>query len=209
MAADPTGYYLYNASNLENKNILNVASAALILHELLPGHHFQIAVQSENKTFSPFRREYFLNAYAEGWAEYAAQLGIEMGIYTDPYERCGLIFQDLFMSVRLVVDTGMNIFQWTREKAKKFMKKYLLISDHEIETETLRYSTGIPGQALAYKMGGLKMWEFRKKAEKNLRGKFDLRRFHDALLGKGSLPLFLLEKHVDRFIKEENILSSR
>jgi uncharacterized protein (DUF885 family) len=208
-ATDPTGYYLYNASNLENKNILNTASASLILHELLPGHHFQFAVQSENKTLTPFRQEYFLIPNAEGWAEYACQLGIEMGIYKDPYDLCGLIFQDLFMSVRLVVDTGMNSLQWPREKAKKFMKKYLLTSDFEIETETLRYSTGIPAQALAYKMGSLKMWELRKKAEKKLGAKFDLRRFHDALLGKGSLPLFLLEKHVDHFIWQENIVSSR
>ncbi|UCH98553.1 MAG: DUF885 domain-containing protein [Candidatus Aminicenantes bacterium] len=200
LASDPKGYYLYNASNLEKKNILNTASAALILHELLPGHHFQVALQAENETLSPFRRELFLTSYSEGWAEYAAQLGNEMGTYKDPYERCGRIMQDLFMSVRLVVDTGMNYFQWPRSKAMKFMRKYLLLSDVEIETETLRYSTGIPGHALGYKIGSLKISQLREKAEKALGPKFDLRKFHDAILGKGTLPLFLLEKHVERFI---------
>lgn len=202
-ASDPGGYYLYNASNLENKNILNTASAALILHELLPGHHFQIALQSENESLHLLRREYFLSPYGEGWAEYAARLGNEMGIYKDPYERCGRIMQDLFMSVRLVVDTGMNYFQWPRQKAKDLMKKYLLVSDVEIETETLRYSTGIPAQALGYKIGSLKMWELRQKAEKALGPKFNIRRFHDAILGSGSMPLFLLEKHVEKFIEKE------
>jgi len=200
-AADPRGYYLYNASNLENKNILNTASAALILHELLPGHHFQVNLQSENETLHLLRREYFLGPYTEGWAEYAAQLGHEMGVYKDPYERCGRIMQDLFMSVRLVVDTGMNYFQWPRQKAKDLMKKYLLVSDVEIETETLRYSTGIPAQALGYKIGSLKIWELRKKAEKALGPKFDIRKFHDAILGSGTMPLFLLEKHVEHFIE--------
>jgi uncharacterized protein (DUF885 family) len=208
-ASDPKGYYLYNASNLESKNILNTASAALILHELLPGHHFQVNLQSENEALPFFRREFFLTAYAEGWGEYAAQLGDEMGIYNDPYERCGRLMQDLFMSVRLVVDTGMNYLQWPRQKAKELMKKYLLVSDFEIETETLRYSTGIPAQALGYKIGSLKMWELRKKAEKILGSKFDIRRFHHAILGSGTMPLFMLEKHVERFIEKEKNPSAR
>ena len=203
LASDPRGYYLYNASSLEKKNILNAASAALALHELLPGHHFQIAVQAENDKLPILRREYFLSAYAEGWGEYAAQLGFEMGIYKDPYERCGRIMQDLFMSVRLVVDTGMNYMQWPREKAKQLMKKYLLTSDVEIASETLRYSTGIPGQALGYKIGSLKMLELRKKAQEVLGKKFDIRKFHNALLGSGTLPLFLLEKHVEHFIRKQ------
>jgi uncharacterized protein (DUF885 family) len=202
-ASDPKGYYLYNASNLASKNILTIASAALVLHELFPGHHFQVNLQSENEAFHPLRREYILSPYVEGWAEYASQLGREMNIYQDPYERCGRIIFDLLMSVRLVVDTGMNYFQWPRSKAMKLMKKYLLLSDVEIETETLRYSTGIPGQALGYKIGSLKMWELRKKAEKALGPKFDVRRFHDAILGSGTMPLFLLEKHVEHFIEKE------
>jgi uncharacterized protein (DUF885 family) len=203
IASDPKGYYLYNASNLESKNILSIASAALVLHELFPGHHLHVNLQSENEALHPLRRKYLLSPYSEGWAEYASQLGREMNIYQDPYERCGRIFFDLLMSVRLVVDTGMNYLQWPRQKAKEFMKKYLLLSDVEIETETLRYSTGIPAQALGYKIGSLKMWELRKKAEKTLGEKFDIRQFHHAILGSGTMPLFLLEKHVEHFIKKE------
>jgi len=202
LESDPTGYYYYNASNLEKKSILNAASAALILHELLPGHHFQIALQAENKSFHPYRRELFITAYSEGWAEYAASLGEEIGIYKDPYEKCGRIMQDLFMAVRLVVDTGMNYFQWPPQKAKQLMKTYTLMSDVQIETETLRYSTGIPGQALGYKIGSLKIMELREKAEKRLGAKFDMRQFHHALLGSGTMPLFLLEEHIERFIEE-------
>ena len=202
-AADPSGYYLYNASNLEKKNVINTASASLILHELLPGHHFQIALQSENENLSDFRREFEITAYAEGWGEYAAELGYEMGIYTEPYDQLSRVMQDLFMSVRLVVDTGMNYFQWPREKARQLMKKYLLASDVQIESELLRYSTGIPAQALSYKIGSLKIWELRHKAEKILGEKFDIRRFHDVILGNGTLPLFILEEQVDRFIEKE------
>lgn len=203
MAHEPTGYYFYNASNLEKKNVLNVASAALIVHELLPGHHFQVMLQAENEALPNFRKELFISGYGEGWAEYAAHLGREMGVYKDPYERCGRIMQDMFMSVRLVVDTGMNYLKWPRKKAMDFMKKHLLVSDVEIETETLRYSTGIPGQALGYKLGNIKFQEFRNKAEKALGDAFDIRRFHDALLASGTLPFTLLEKHIDRFIENE------
>lgn len=203
MAHDPTGYYLYNASNLENKNILNAASAGLIVHELLPGHHFQVMLQSENEALPNFRKEIFISGYGEGWAEYAAHLGREMGVYDDPYERCGRIMQDMFMSVRLVVDTGMNHLKWPRSKAMEFMRNHLLQSEAEIESETLRYSTGIPGQALGYKLGNMKFQELRKKAEEALGDKFDIRKFHDTLLDSGTLPFPLLEVHVDRFIEKE------
>jgi len=198
---DPKGYYMYNASKLEERNLLD--SAALILHELEPGHHFQMAMQSENKTLPPFRQVGQQTAYIEGWAEYAAQLGTEMGLYNDPYDRLGMILQDLMMAVRLVVDTGMNYYGWTRAKASQFMRDNLLISDTEIATETLRYSVDIPGQALAYKIGSLSFWKFRTKVEKALGDKFDIRRFHHALLGSGSLPLGILDAHLDWFIKQE------
>ena len=202
-ASDPKGYYIYNGSNPESKNIFAVASAALVLHELFPGHHLQVSLQWENEALHPLRRDYQLVPYSEGWAEYASQLGREMNIYQDPYEHCGRIFFDLLMSVRLVVDTGMDYFQWSREKAKDLMEKYLLLSEIEMNTETLRYSTSIPGQALGYKIGSLKMWDLRKKAEESLGSKFDIRKFHDVILGSGNLPLFLLEKHVEHFIEKE------
>lgn len=198
---DPKGYYLYNASKLEERNIVD--SASLILHELIPGHHFQINLQRENKSLPNFRKDKFHTAYIEGWAEYAAQLGKEMGIYQDPYDYCGLVLQDLMMAVRLVVDTGMNYYGWTREKASQYMRDHLNISDTEIKTETLRYSTAMPGQALAYKIGHLKFMELRKKAEKALGERFDLRTFHETVLGSGSLPLTILEAHIDWYIKKQ------
>ncbi|MCP5049549.1 MAG: DUF885 domain-containing protein [bacterium] len=202
MGSERKGLYMYNASNLEKKNILNAASAPLVLHELLPGHHFQGSLQSENSKLPPFRRAFYTTPYGEGWGEYSAFLGKEMGIYKDPYDRCSLVMEDLFMAVRLVVDTGMNYYGWSRERAMKFMSQYLLIPEVEIKSETLRYSTGIPAQALAYKIGNLKIQELRKKAELALGPKFDIKDFHDAVLNSGSLPLFLLEKHIQRFIEK-------
>lgn len=200
LGSDPKGYYYYNASNLKKKNTLNTSSPALILHELVPGHHFQVSLQSENKNLPHFRQEFYITPYAEGWAEYAAQLGVDMGIYKTPYERCSLIMQDLFMAVRLVVDSGINYFQWPRSKAVIFMKKYLLQSEDEIASETLRYAVGIPGHALGYKIGRMKMLELREKAEKALGSSFDIKAFHDVLLGQGSMPLCILEEHVEHFI---------
>lgn len=203
IGSDAKGYYYYNASYLDKKNILNTASPSLILHELLPGHHFQVALQSEAKNLHPFRREFYITPYAEGWAEYAARLGVDMGIYKTPYERCSLIMQDLFMSVRLVVDSGMNYYRWPRKRAAEFMKRYLLQSEAEIESETLRYAVGIPGHALGYKIGGMKMLELRKKAEEALAGKFDIKEFHNVLLDQGTMPLCVLEEHVQRFLERQ------
>lgn len=199
--SDPNGYYWYNASHLERKNSLLVSSAALILHELVPGHHLQVCLQSENETLPLFRREYYLTPYAEGWAEYGSHLGEEMGVYKDPYERCGRIMMDIFLSVRMVVDTGMNYFKWTRKKAVEFMKKHTLLSDVEISSEIFRYTTGIQAHTLGYRMGFLKMMELRRNAETELGSKFDIRSFHETLLGKGTMPLSLLEEHVDHYIK--------
>lgn len=198
---EPRGTYFYNGSQLAERSLLD--SAALILHELVPGHHFQIALQNENQALPAFRRENFQGAYIEGWAQYAAQLGLEMGIYENPYDRCGLIMQDMMMAVRLVVDTGMNYFGWSRDKAAAFMKENTILSAAEIATETLRFSVDIPGQALSYKIGGLTMERLRKKAEQVLGDKFDIREFHEALLGSGSLPFTVLERHIDRFIAAE------
>jgi len=200
MPPDNKGYYHYNGSNPKEKNRLNMACAALILHELVPGHHFHIAYQSKTPGTHPLEKEMFNTAYTEGWGEYASSLGEEMGIYKDPYERLGRIMLDMFVTVRLVVDTGMNFYQWPRQKAKDMMKKYLLTSDKEIESETLRYSIDIPAQALAYKIGHLKIRELRKKTEQALGPKFDLREFHRAILENGAMPLFLLENHTRHFI---------
>lgn len=198
---DPSGWYLFNGSRLDQRPLVN--AAALIYHELLPGHHFQIALQLENGALPKMRRNLYHTAFVEGWAEYASELGIEMGLYDDPYALYGRLAMDMFLSNRLVVDTGMNALDWPRSKAIEYMRDRLLETEVQINTETLRYSTSMPGQALAYKMGSAKIWELRRRAERELGPKFDLRRFHEAVLGSGSLPLSVLERHIEWWIGQE------
>lgn len=201
VAGDPSGWYLYNGSSLEQRPL--VGAAALIYHELLPGHHFQIALALENDSLPRIRRNLFHTAFVEGWAEYASELGIEMGLYDDPYALYGRLAMDMFLSNRLVVDTGMNALGWPRSKAVEYMEDRVLETPVQIGTETLRYSTSMPGQALAYKMGSAKIWELRRRAERELGPKLDLRRFHEAVIGSGSLPLSVLERHVEWWIAQE------
>ncbi|MDQ5872127.1 MAG: DUF885 domain-containing protein [Acidobacteriota bacterium] len=200
-ATDRRGYYYYNGSSLADRSLLN--AAALIYHELVPGHHFQRALQHENADLPSFRREAGWTAYTEGWGEYASSLAGEMGMYEDPYDRAGRLMMDVFLSSRLVVDTGMNALGWSRARAIEYMKANTLESDTQIATETLRYSCDIPGQALAYKMGSARIRELRARAERELGPAFDVRRFHDAVLGSGPMPLAVLERHVDWFIETE------
>ena len=205
-ASDRRGYYYYNGSSLKDRSLLN--AAALIYHELVPGHHFQISLQQENADLPSFRRESRWTAYTEGWGEYASSLAEEMGMYEDPYDRAGRLMMDAFLSARLVVDTGMNALGWSRPRAVAYMKENTLESDTQIATETLRYSCDIPGQALAYKMGSAKIRELRQKAERELRTSFDVRRFHDAVLGSGPMPLAILERHIDWYIAGEKARES-
>jgi uncharacterized protein (DUF885 family) len=200
-AAQPVGRYLYNGSKLDQRPLVN--AAALIYHELVPGHHFQIALQGENEALPDFRREIFHTAFVEGWAEYASNLGLEMSLYQDPYDLYGRLLMDMFLSVRLVVDTGMNSLGWSRQRAVEFMKQNVLESDTQIDTETLRYSTDMPAQALAYKIGSAKLWQLRQRAEKVLGEHFDIRRFHEAVLSGGSMPLTILEWHIDRWLETQ------
>ncbi len=200
-ANNPKGVYLYNGSKLEERTLLIAES--LIYHELVPGHHIQLATQYEAKGLSQYRRENFHTAYVEGWAEYASGLGTEMGGYRDPYDRLGRCFSEMFFAVRLVVDTGMNGLGWSRQRAMDFMKENLLESDTQIETESLRYAVAIPGQALAYRIGSEKIRELRAHAEQVLGERFDLRRFHAAVLENGSVPLTVLEQLIERFIEAE------
>ncbi len=193
-AKDPVGHYYYNGSRLSERNLL--FAQALIAHELIPGHHFQIARQEENDALPPFRRENFDTAYIEGWGEYSGALGNEMGVYEDPYDRYGRLMMDMMLSVRLVVDTGMNAFGWSRQRAADFMRENTLLSETEIATETLRYAVDMPAQALAYKIGSLKMIELRRSAQQQLGPRFDVRQFHEWIIGSGSMPLPILEEHV-------------
>lgn len=197
----PAGLYRFNGSDLSQRPLMN--AAALIYHELVPGHHFQINLQMENESLPPFRRLSYHTAFVEGWAEYASELGGEMGLYSDPFDEYGRLGMDMFLSNRLVVDTGMNLLGWPREKAIRYMLDHVLESETQIVSETLRYSADMPGQALGYKMGSRKLRELRTRAETALGKKFDLRRFHDAVLAPGSMPLTVLEKHIDWWIAEE------
>jgi uncharacterized protein (DUF885 family) len=195
---DPVGYYNYNASGLPTRNL--VWAGSLIYHELLPGHHFHIATQDENESLQDFRKKYSVGAFTEGWAEYAASLGIEIGVYETPYELYGRYIGEMFLASRLVVDTGMNAMGWSLEEARAYMRQYVIQSEAEIDSETLRYSTSIPAQALAYRLGYEKIWELRHKAEAALGDRFDIREFHDVVLSDGAKPLPVLEAKVDRYI---------
>ena len=201
-AAESRGLYRFNGSQLDKRSVLN--AAALIYHELIPGHHFQFMLRAENPKLSAFRRGSNYTPYVEGWGEYASDLAGEMGMYADPYDRAGRLAMDLFLSTRLVVDTGMNALGWPREQAMDFMRAHTLESDVQIDTETLRYAVDMPGQALAYKLGALKIHELRKRAEAAMGAAFDIRRFHDHILDAGAMPLTVLEAHVECFIQEKH-----
>ena len=161
-AGDASGTYYFNGSQLADRSLLN--AAGLIYHELVPGHHFQISLAYENDGLPAFRRETFDTAYTEGWGEYASELAGEMGMYSDPYDQYGRLAMEMFVTTRLVVDTGMNALGWSRDRAMAFMREHLMETDTQIQTESLRYSCDIPGQALAYKMGALRIRELRERA---------------------------------------------
>ncbi len=201
-AGQPAGIYMFNGHQPEERSVL--MAEATIYHELVPGHHFQIALQRENDALNPYRRNAGFTAFTEGWAEYASDLAGEMGMYTDPYQRAGRLAMDLFLSTRLVVDTGMNALGWPREKAIAYMRDHTFESDLQIDTETLRYSADYHGQALAYKLGARKFYELRERARRALGEKFDLPAFHAYVLRAGAMPLSVLEGHVDCFIRERH-----
>jgi uncharacterized protein (DUF885 family) len=204
LPGEPRGTYYFNGSSLGERPLIGAAS--LIYHELVPGHHFQIALQTENPALPAFRRNAFPIAFVEGWAEYASALAGEMGLYQDPHDRYGRLAMDMFLSCRLVVDTGMNALGWSREQALEFLRDRVLESDTQLATETLRYAVDIPAQALAYKTGALAIRDLRRRAEEALGPRFDVRRFHQAVLGHGAMPLEVLAEHVDWWIEQEKAL---
>lgn len=200
-SATPVGRYRFNGSGLDTRSQLN--AAALILHELVPGHHFHLARQAEDKGLPRIRSEVApltLSAYTEGWAEYAASLGFEMGLYDDPFDRYGALVHQRFIAQRLVVDTGLNLLGWSLDEARDYMSRMTMESDEQVRAETLRYSTDLPGQALAYRVGWLKFWELRDRASKALGSDFDVRAFHEVILAPGALPLSLVEDNVDEWL---------
>jgi uncharacterized protein (DUF885 family) len=201
-ASEASGFYRFNGSQPESRSLL--MAAATIYHELIPGHHFQLALRSESTTLSTFRRSLMHTAFTEGWAEYSSDLAGDMGMYDTPYKRAGRLAMDLFLSTRLVVDTGMNALGWSRQRAIEFMRANTLESDVQIGTETLRYSSDMPGQALAYKLGSRAIHEARDKVKQAQGSSFDMKRFHAYLLDYGSMPLGVLDGHVACFISEKH-----
>ena len=175
--------------------------AALILHEAVPGHHLQIALAQEMENMPEFRKGSRYTAFSEGWGLYAETLGADLGIYDNPYERYGKLQSEILRAIRLMVDTGIHSMNWTREQAIEALQpaKGGWLNDGFLSSEVDRYIAN-PGQALAYKIGGLKIEELRRKAEKALGSKFDIREFHQAVLENGALPLDILEEQIDTFI---------
>lgn len=201
-STDP-GYYWVNTFNLPSRPLYVIPS--LTAHEAVPGHHLQGALNQElPKSIPQFRRNLYLSAYGEGWGLYTEFLANEMGIYTTPYEHFGKLTYEMWRACRLVVDTGMHVFDWTRQRAVEFMTENTALSIHEVNTEIDRYISW-PGQALSYKIGELKIRELRKLAENELGSAFDIREFHEQILEKGTLTLPLLESRILNFIRNNKL----
>jgi uncharacterized protein (DUF885 family) len=192
------GFYYVNLYKPEARPTWEMM--ALSLHEAVPGHHFQFARGLELAEAPQFRRTAYFVAYSEGWGLYAEQLGFDMGLYTDPYDHFGQLTYEMWRAIRLVIDTGMHAQGWSRDKAIAYFKDNAPKTEQDIVNEVDRY-IGTPGQALAYKIGQLKISELRARASAQLGTEFDLRAFNDAVLETGSVPLAALERHIDAWIE--------
>ena len=178
------------------------AMESLYLHEAVPGHHFQIMIQRENEDLPQFRRFGGVTAFSEGWGLYAESLGKEIGVYTDPYQYFGGLNAELWRSIRLVVDTGIHAKGWTRQQVLDYMYENSAVAEARAVSEAERFMA-IPGQALAYKVGQLKIREIRNRAEERLGDKFDVKAFHTEVLKDGAMPLSMLEAKIDRWVESQ------
>ena len=194
------GYYFANTYALETRPRWEME--ALSLHEAVPGHHLQISIQQELENMPWFRQNPSYTAFVEGWGLYAESLGEEMGFYKDPYSKFGQLTYEIWRAIRLVVDTGMHYLGWSRQQAIDFFKANAGRSEHDIVVEIDRYIVW-PGQALAYKIGELKFKELRAYAEDKLGEEFDVRAFHDEVLGKGAVPLNVLDANTRAWVDKQ------
>ena len=200
-STDP-GYYWVNTYDLKSRTLYTIP--ALTVHEAVPGHHLQGALNNELGNRIPsFRKNLYLSAYGEGWGLYTEYLAEEMGIYTTPYEHFGKLTYEMWRACRLVVDTGIHAFDWSKQMVLDYMSSNTALSLHEINTETDRYISW-PGQALSYKIGELKIRELRSIAEKELGSDFDIREFHEIILSEGTVTLAILESRVLNYIEKAN-----
>ena len=193
LASGTPGWFLVNTTSLESRPKWEME--ALTLHEAVPGHHLQYALADEIAELPEWRKWEVYPPFSEGWALYAEGLGSEIGLYADPYSRFGRLNNEVWRAVRLVVDTGLQTMGWTRQQAIDYCRANSAKTSHEIEQEVNRYIVQ-PGSVPAYKIGELKILELRRHAERELGQHFDIRDFHDAVLGSGQLPLDLLEKRI-------------
>ncbi|MCB1647285.1 MAG: DUF885 domain-containing protein [Pseudomonadales bacterium] len=194
------GYYYVNLYKPETRPKYEME--VLTVHESVPGHHLQIALQQEMETLPDFRRYSRFTVFTEGWGLYSERLGYDLGLYQDPYSRYGQLTYDMWRAIRLVVDTGMHYLGWSRQQAIDYFMENTPKTEQDIVNEIDRYISW-PGQALAYKLGQLKLLELRARAEQQLGDKFDIRAFHDRILENGTLPLDVLEKVVNDWIEAQ------
>ena len=193
-------HYWVNTYDLKSRPLY--ALEALTMHEAVPGHHLQISLAQELDSLPSFRHNLYVNAFGEGWGLYAEYLGTEMGFYKDPYAHFGRLTYEMWRACRLVIDVALHTKGWARAQAVTYLAGNTALSLHEVNTEINRYISW-PGQALAYKIGELKIKELRKKAEDKLKDKFDIKQFHDLVLSQGSVTLKVLEGMVDNYIAEK------
>jgi uncharacterized protein (DUF885 family) len=200
------GHVMVNTGDYEKRTLLDVETTAY--HEGVPGHHMQVSIAQELPSLPPFRQHAFYIAYGEGWALYSERLGEEVGFYQDPYSMFGHLQDDLLRAIRLVVDTGFHYKHWTRQQVVDYFHANSGIDEPEVQSETDRYIAW-PAQALGYKMGQLKIIELRERARKELGEKFDIRKFHDEVLGGGALPLDVLEPRINAWIDGQEQVASK
>ncbi|HEX8138609.1 MAG TPA: DUF885 family protein [Pyrinomonadaceae bacterium] len=191
------GYIMVNTSNPTSRKTITMESTAY--HEGIPGHHLQISIQQELPTLPPFRQQGGNTAYVEGWALYSERLGKEVGFYKDPYSDYGRLQDEMLRAIRLVVDTGFHYKRWTRDQVVQYFHDHSATDEVEVQSETNRYISW-PAQALGYKIGQLKILELRERSKRELGEQFDIRQFHDEILGAGSLPLDVLEARINNWI---------